>query len=615
MKYVSIALIVIVMLALPIGSVLVAGTNVQQLTNFTGQQAYPQSGVIPTFSVTSIETDDSVTIQTFNFPANDTFVVTMGAFGTQGIGGVQVATTKSGNGGTFNSSYEIPDSLKGTYRIAIRLQSPTSGYYSYNWFYNDTSAVPQQPVYQPPATGGPYPSQGVASSSISILSVVEDESVTIEMHNLVPNDVVQIFMNYMGTQGVNGKYVGTLVTDEGGSRKRTIKIPDLFHGDYQISIRVESNISNYVAWNWFYNDTSSAPSQPYVPPATGGPYPSPAPSYGSNSMISILSVDPDESVTVNIHNLIPNDVVQIFIHYMGTQGVGGKYVSTLVTDEGGTRKRILQIPDLYDGEYQLAIRVESNISNYVAYGWFYNDTSGVPVVQPPYQPPATGGPYPSPVYSAGSSVSIISVVPDEKVTIQMNNLPPNDVLQIHMGFAGTKGVNGKYVGTVVTDEGGSMMRTIKIPRLFHGESRIDIRVDSNLSNYDAWNWFYNDYAASYYTAPSYAGTATGGYYTTASPSYSGFSGYPTTTIVSGVSGESVTLTGHNFPANDTFEVRMNLFGTKGVGGVLVETMSTGDGGEFTATFDIPEDLQDEGRLAIRLESPTSGYYAFDWFDN
>ncbi len=598
MKYVSIALIVVVLLALPISSVLVAGTNVQQLTNYSGQQSYPQSGVIPTFSITSVETDETVSIQTYNFPADDTFVVTMGAFGTQGIGGIEVDSTESGSGGTFTASYSIPDSLQGSYRIAIRLESPSSGYYSYNWFYNDSAAVPE-PIYQPPAAGGPYPTQGDSSSWISILSVVEDESVTIEMHNLVPNDVVQIFMHYIGTEGVGGKYVSTLVTDEGGTRKRILQIPDLYHGEYQIAIRVESNISDYVAHNWFYNDTTAAPSLPYYPPAAG------APVYDTSSLISILSVEPNESVTINMHGLVPNDVVQIFIHYMGTKGVGGKYVSTLVTDEGGTRKRILQIPDLYDGEYQLAIRVESNISNYVAYGWFYNDTAGIPIAQPP----ATYVPYPVPGYTY-SSISIINVIPDEKVTIQMNNLPPQDVLQIHMNYYGTQGLEGKYVGTVVTDEGGSMRRTIKIPNLFHGESRIDIRVDSNISGYAAWNWFYNDYTVSYYSAPYPSSTAS---YTTSS--YSGFSDYPTTTILSGVSGESVTLQGHNFPANDTFEVRMNVFGTKGINGILVETMNTGEGGEFTATFDIPEELQDEARIAIRLESPTSGYYAFDWFNN
>lgn len=594
-KYFSIALIVLVLLALPLSSIWVTGSNIQQLTTYTGQQAYPQAGVIPTFSISDVDTDDAVTIQTYNFPANDTFVVTMGAFGTKGIGGVQVATTKSGDGGTFSSTYDIPESLQGTYRLAIRLESPTTGYYSYNWFYNDESGVP---VTAAPATGGPYPSQGSTSSWIDIISVVEDETVTIQMNNLVPNDVVQIHMNYMGTEGVNGKYVGTLVTDEGGSHRRTIKIPKRFHGDYQIAIRVESNISNYVAYNWFYNDTTSAPSQP---PATGGPYAT-TPTYSTSNQISILSVNADESVRIRMYNLIPNDVVQIYMHYMGTQGIGGKYVSTLVTDDGGTRDRTLKIPDLYHGEYQIAVRVESNMTGYTAYNWFYNDTSGVPV-----SAPATGGPYPTPVYSAGASISILSVVPDEKVTIQMNNLPPQDVLQIHMGFMGTNVSAAKYVGTVVTDEGGEMRRTIKIPKKFHDEGKIAIWVDSNQSGYSAYNWFYNDQAASYYTDPdpSYSATTL----------VSSLSQYPTADVVGGVAGESVTVQGMNFPANETLEVRMNYMGTDGVEGTLVETISTGDSGEFTGTFAIPEEFQSKAQLSIRVENSSSGHYAYNWFSN
>jgi len=58
--------------------------------------------------------------------------------GTRGVGGVQVATVDSGAGGTLDLTFNIPDYLKGQYQIAIRMQSPTSGYYAFNWFYNNT---------------------------------------------------------------------------------------------------------------------------------------------------------------------------------------------------------------------------------------------------------------------------------------------------------------------------------------------------------------------------------------------------------------------------------------------------------------------------------------------
>jgi hypothetical protein len=62
----------------------------------------------------------------------------MGAYGTRGQGGIAVGTFASNAGGSLAATFTIPAALKGYDRIAIRMQSPTSGYYSYNWFWNNT---------------------------------------------------------------------------------------------------------------------------------------------------------------------------------------------------------------------------------------------------------------------------------------------------------------------------------------------------------------------------------------------------------------------------------------------------------------------------------------------
>jgi hypothetical protein len=64
-------------------------------------------------------------------------VTSMGAYGTLGVNGTVVGTTDSGNG-SFTATYTIPAVLRGSSRIAIRLQS-TSGHFSYNWFWNNTT--------------------------------------------------------------------------------------------------------------------------------------------------------------------------------------------------------------------------------------------------------------------------------------------------------------------------------------------------------------------------------------------------------------------------------------------------------------------------------------------
>src|SRR5512135_1424939 len=103
-----------------------------------------QAFTIPTFSIVSVDKDVSVTIKTANFPADQTFTVRMGVIGTKGIGGTVVGTTDSGAGGSFEATYDIPLSLQGAAMIAIRMDSP-QGFFSFNWFVNNTSAVAPTP--------------------------------------------------------------------------------------------------------------------------------------------------------------------------------------------------------------------------------------------------------------------------------------------------------------------------------------------------------------------------------------------------------------------------------------------------------------------------------------
>ena len=99
-------------------------------------QPTPVSEVIPSISIVSVVQDNKVTIQTHGYPANTDFDVRMGEIGTLGINGVLVGTINSTKGGSFTSTFDIPQQLYGEDKIAIRLESK-AGYYSYNWFLND----------------------------------------------------------------------------------------------------------------------------------------------------------------------------------------------------------------------------------------------------------------------------------------------------------------------------------------------------------------------------------------------------------------------------------------------------------------------------------------------
>ncbi len=208
----------------------------------------------PTFTIKKVKRNHSVEINPINFPPNDTFVVRMGPMGTRGVGGYVVATvTTDASGNLSETVYPIHPYLWGLPRIAIRLESPYSGYYAYNWFYNadtEPSATSTPPALCPGGYWGfPF---------FFIKAVVKDTSVTISPHNFPCNDTFEVRMNVMGTRGVGGVLVATVTTDASGNLSQvTYDIPAELRGLRRIAIRLESPKTGYYAFNWFYNNTAT----------------------------------------------------------------------------------------------------------------------------------------------------------------------------------------------------------------------------------------------------------------------------------------------------------------------------------------------------------------------
>jgi len=369
MKYLIAVIIALSLVFLPAGYL---------FANQAPSESVAHASTIPTFTILSIVTDQTVTIKTYNFPANDVFDVLMGPMGTQAINGIWVASQPSGNGGTLTATYEIPDALKGSYQIAIRLQSSTgSGYFAFNWFYNNSTAgVPPSPGW--PGTGYTgYP-------TFTILSVIRNQSVTIQTYNLPPNDSFVVTMGPMGTRGVNGYIVATTDSGTGGSQQITYTIPTELYDSYQISIRMQSSLSGYFAYNWFYNNTTGGTGGPEVPTptpgatATPGPTPTavplPAPGYTGYPTFSIVSVVRNQSVTIQTYNLPPTDTFVITMGPMGTRGINGYIVGTTDSGVGGSQQYSFAIPPELQNSYQISIRMQSPYSGYYAFNWFYNNT-------------------------------------------------------------------------------------------------------------------------------------------------------------------------------------------------------------------------------------------------
>lgn len=318
-----------------------------------------QASTIPTFSIVSVVEDSQVTIKTYNFPKDLDFKVTMGKYGTRGIGGVLVTTTNSGEGGSLTLNYDVPAELKGLDRIAIRLEATDGVYYAFNWFWNNPSDVssgttPTTPGY----TGIP---------TFSIVSVEEDAKVTIKTNNF-PKDVdFNVLMGQYGTKGIGGTLVTTTNSADGGILTLTYDIPAGLKGMDRIAIRLEATSGVYYAYNWFWNNDSAATvtPTPIVPVISG---------YTGIPTFVITAVVADDSVTIKTNNF-PKDVeFKVLMGNYGTAGIGGTLVTTTDSGDGGTLTLTYDVPDGLKGLDRIAIRFEATGGGYYAYNWFWNNT-------------------------------------------------------------------------------------------------------------------------------------------------------------------------------------------------------------------------------------------------
>lgn len=211
-----------------------------------------QTGPLPVFSISAVQRDLNVTIKTSYFPANAVYQVLMGPYGTQAVNGIKITQWNSGSGGTQTPTFNIPDQLKGSNKIAIRLEAISgANNYAYNWFFNNSTTGGSS------GTGGAAPIPGYSGiPTFSISAVVRNSSVTITTRNFPPNLAFDILMGPMGSRGINGVKVATLNTNSGGTITASYPIPSQFQGYYQIAIRAQNYSHGYYAYNWFYNNTT-----------------------------------------------------------------------------------------------------------------------------------------------------------------------------------------------------------------------------------------------------------------------------------------------------------------------------------------------------------------------
>jgi hypothetical protein len=469
---------------------------VMMLVMFLPYQTITASS-IPTIEITHVVTDEMVTFVAHNYPAHQVFTVRMNEYGTYGIDGSVVGSFDSGAGGTFSVSFGIPDWLTGETRIAIRTDSP-GGYYSYNWFWNDKAPVADEDTAYVPSDHGGIPSGYSGIPTFVITDVVKDDTVTIRTHNYPKDQTFTVRMGEYGTLGIGGIKVGTFDSGDGGALELTFHVPDDLHGRTRIAIRADSPLG-YFSYNWFWNNTVKTSG------STGG-QPATTSSYSGIPTFKIIKVDRDNSVTIRTHNFPADQSFVVRIGEYGTLGIGGTKVDTTDSGDGGTFEATYTIPDYLHGRTKIAIRLES-AQGYYAYNWFWNSdadltgsssgTGGLPE-ESSSDSSSSGSSEESSACSLSSyrgipTFSISAVVQNDKVTIRANNLPRCQTFTVRMGEYGTLGVGGTVVATTDSGDGGSFTVTYDIPAELHGRTRIAIRMDSPAGFY-AFNWFWNNTA-------------------------------------------------------------------------------------------------------------------------
>lgn len=209
-----------------------------------------QAATYPTFDIMSVVVDESVTIRTNLFPANELYYVYMGYNGTLGINGILVTKIWTGSGGTFKAKFYIPDELKGEDIVAIRLESPTSPYYSYNFFYNTTSYTANYSTSSSSSTTTYAPND---FPTFNILSVVKGESVTVETKYFPAGDMFGVYMKDGNSAAKTWYYVAGFNSADGASFQATFAIPSQLYYKEKIAIKMYNLDEKYITYNLFEN--------------------------------------------------------------------------------------------------------------------------------------------------------------------------------------------------------------------------------------------------------------------------------------------------------------------------------------------------------------------------
>lgn len=328
---------------------------------------------VPTFNVTAVTRNQSVTISGVNFPPNQTFTVRMGPYGGYGVSGAVSSTQINTGNGAFTAQVAIPAAVNNMSRIAMRLDNG-SIYFSYNWFWNNTTNPPST-VPERTGTNAPkIPPTTVRTINPTIgIEKIEGETVTFRTYDFPAN---QVFNVYMGSRASGGysDYIGTFNSGNGSNQDVMITIPArIAHYGY-MWLRLDSG--QYSPYVGFDNPAD-------VPLARGagvaGAVPvraANAPVWHGTPTITMCAVTAGNNVTFVGNNLTTNLDYTVRMNAFGTMGYNGYVVGTVSPGSNPSVRATFNLPPQLAAHQRVAVRLDAP-GGYNAYNWFWNNTATV----------------------------------------------------------------------------------------------------------------------------------------------------------------------------------------------------------------------------------------------
>lgn len=215
------------------------------------------------------------------------------------------------------------------------------------------------------------PVQAATYPTFGIVSVVEDEYVTISTNLFPANELYYVYMGYNGTLGINGILVTKLYTGAGGTFKAKFYIPDDLQGEDIIAIRLESQDSPYYSYNWFYNttgaSTSTSSSTTTTTTTTNSAYnPNDFPTF------TILEVVKGVSVKVETKYFPADNMFGVYMKDGVSTAKTWYYVAGFNSADGGSFEATFAIPTELQWKEKIAIKFYSLDEDYITYNLFEN---------------------------------------------------------------------------------------------------------------------------------------------------------------------------------------------------------------------------------------------------